>query len=393
MVTGLKTFLQGRIGSPIPHLVRTLLSALAVLCVCLTSTEVQAEIALTDAAGREVRLAAPARRIVFNDSLLLISLALIDADPVGRIAGWAAPRRIDRGIYASFRRRFPQIDNIPETGAVVPGNASAESILGSRPDLFVVSLWSPGWESVTEILTRAGVPVMFLDGPANNGRDPAEATAFSIELLGIAIGQRQKAAEYSDFVRSRYRSVRDLLRNASERPGVLIDAFAGTECCSTPGRNNRLTQNLELAGGKVVGAEGITGYEGRLNPEAVLGFDPDIYIGTGGANLVSQGGLVLGGGVDEETARASLREVVSQSIRRDLRAVREGRAFGISHQISISALSVLTFECFAKWLHPDRFPDLDPDNTLAEINRRFLAVPLEGTFWIGIGGDEAGLRP
>lgn len=362
--------------------------AALMIAVCLGGRHAYAEIVLTDAAGREVRLAAPARRIVANDSLLLLSLALIDPDPVARIAGWAGPQRIDKGMYASFRKRFPQIDAVPAVGSVSPSNASPESILSVQPDLFVVSLWQPGWETVTELLEGAGVHVVFLDGPANAKRDPAEATAFSIELLGTAIGRRLKAVEYADFVRARYRSVTDRLRNVEERPSVLVDAFAGTECCSTPGRDNRLTQNIELAGGKIVGAERIAGYEGRLNPESVLAIDPDIYIGTGGPHLAAQGGLVLGGGFDAETARASLAAVLSQGIRRNLTAGREGRAFAVSHQLSISALSVLTFECFAKWTHPELFADLDLAQTLAEINRRFLAVPIEGTFWIGLRTDE-----
>ena len=38
----------------------------------------------------------------------------------------------------------------------------------------------------------------------------------------------------------------------------------------------------------------------------------------------------------------------------------------------------------AKWLHPDRFADLDPAQTLAEINRRFLAAPLGGPLWVSL---------
>lgn len=379
--------------APALRFMRMALLTLPALLACLLSTGSRAETVLADAAGREVHLAAPARRIVVNDSLLLLSLALIDPDPVGKIAGWAAPQRMDKGVFASFRQRFPQIDDIPTVGAVVPANASAESILSARPDLFVVSLWQPGWETVTDLLEAAGVPVIFLDGPENDGRDPAEATAFSIELLGMAIGQQAKAADYANFVRARYRSVTDRLRNVEIRPNVLIDAFAGTECCSIPGRDNRLKQNLELAGGRSIGSESVPGYEGRISAEYVLGADPDVYIGTGGPHLSTQGGLVLGGGFDAAVARASLEGILSQGIRRELTAVRHGRAFGVSHQLAISALSVLAFECFAKWTHPELFSELDPEETLAEINRHFLAVPLQGTFWIGLRDEADTTRP
>jgi iron complex transport system substrate-binding protein len=35
----------------------------------------------------------------------------------------------------------------------------------------------------------------------------------------------------------------------------------------------------------------------------------------------------------------------------------------------------------AKWIHPERFADLDPAATLTTINQRFLAVPYEGRYW------------
>lgn len=356
---------------------------LAVVLTCLAPPESRAEITFTDAAGRQVRLAAPARRVLLNDSLLLMSMALIDPDPIGRIVGWGNPQRIDKGTYRAFRQRFPAIDKIASVGGVVPGTASAEGILSARPDVFIVNSFQPGWEAIIDLLTAAGVPVVFLDGPVNDSRGPDEATAFSIELLGKVIGQEEKASDYAAFVRARYRAVRDRLAGSAERPKVLVDAFAGSECCSTPGRNNRLKQTVEMAGGTVVGAEQIAGYEGRLSAEAVLALEPDVYIGTGGPQMAGQQGLVLGGDFDAATAQKSLADVLSQPIRRELKPVRQGRAYGISHQLSISALSVLAFECFAKWLHPQLFADLDADATRLVINRRFLAVPLEGTFWTG----------
>ena len=47
---------------------------------------------MQDAADREVRLAAPAKRIVTNELLLFLSLALIDHEPISELSGWVAPR-------------------------------------------------------------------------------------------------------------------------------------------------------------------------------------------------------------------------------------------------------------------------------------------------------------
>lgn len=365
---------------------------LAVLALALGTmagaTAAHAEIVLTDAAGREVRLDAPATRIVTNESLLVLPLALIDPDPVGRIAGWAAPRRIDRGMYAAFRRTFPAIDGIPDVGAVVPSKASAESILSVRPDLFVVSLWQPGWEDTIETLAAAGVPTVFLDAPVTDGRDPGEATARSVEILGKATGRVAQGEAFAEFVRARYRRVAARLEGVAERPGVLFDAHAGAACCNVPGRGNPITAYVELAGGRSIGSDAVAGYDGRIGPEYVLGVDPDIYVGTGGPDPAVHEGLVVGGGVDAATARASLRAVTGRNHLDGLTAVRQGRAYAVSHQLAISALNVLVLECLARWTHPALFADLDPADTLAEINRDFMAVPLEGTFWIGLK-DEA----
>jgi iron complex transport system substrate-binding protein len=205
-----------------------------------------------------------------------------------------------------------------------------------------------------------------------------------MRLLGQAIGREAEADGFADFVAQRYQLTTDRLKGIVERPEVLIDAHAGTLCCAIPGAHNRITEMMRLAGGHSVGSDDVPGYDGRINAEFVLGVDPRVYVGTGGPHLAAQGGLVVGGGVDAADARASLEAVTGRNLLGQLSAVREGRAFGVSHQLLISALSVLVFECFAKWSHPELFADLDPARTLDEINSRFMAVPLEGTFWIGL---------
>ncbi|MCJ8052889.1 ABC transporter substrate-binding protein [Shinella curvata] len=366
-------------GAGLPATLFRLLASLFTLA-AVFATPVRAEIVLSDAAGREVRLAGPAQRIATNESLILMSLALVDPDPVARIAGWAAPQRIDRGFYDAYRRRFPAIDAIPAVGGVLPAKTSVEAILSVKPDLFVVSIWEPGWAEATATLEAAGVPVLFLDGPVNDGKGPAETAAFSVETLAQAVGQEAKGKAFGDFLRGRFKRITD--RTAALAPvSVLVDAHAGATCCSTPGKDNRMTDYLRLAGGRSIGAD-VPGYDGKLSPEAVLGADPAVYIATGGPHLAAQGGLVLGGGIDAQAAKKSLADILGKDIRGALAAVREGRAHAVSHQLSISVLNILVFECFAKWMHPAVFADVDPAETLAEINRTFLTVPLEGTFWI-----------
>lgn len=360
-----------------------LLCLIPVLLQMMIATPARADVTLVDAAGREVHLSNPARRIVTNESLLLLSLALLEHDPVARIAGWAAPQRIDQGIYEAYRTRFPAIDRIPDVGGIVAATASVETILSAEPDLFVISIWESGWSEIVNTLQKAGVPVIFLDGPLNDDKGPAETTAFSIELLAKATGQEGKGQVFGQFVRDRYKRITD--RTSELAPvSVLVDAHAGASCCSSPGKYNRMTDFLRLAGGASIGAD-IPAYHGQLSPEYILAADPSVYIATGGPHLAAEHGLVLGGNVDEDAARASFTGILDKDIRHFLSAVKGGRAHAVSHQLSISVLNIVVFESFAKWLHPEAFKDIDPGETLSEINKRFLTVPLKGTFWVNAG--------
>ncbi|XSG83598.1 MAG: ABC transporter substrate-binding protein [Methyloligella sp. ZOD6] len=374
---------------PLFGLLLLIVSAAAALA---ASTPALAEIVLTDAAGREVRLDKPAERIVTNESLILLSLALIDPDPIAKIAGWASPHRIDRGMYEAFEERFPAIDNIPEIGGYFPTGGMVEGVLSVGADLVIIQYWQQAWEPIATQLAAVGIPTIFLDGPETDALSPAEETRFSIKLVGNAIGRPKQAEEFSDFVALHYDRVTRALTDVKNRPTVLVDAHAGTECCSTPGADNRLTEFLHLAKAKSIGAD-VPGYDGRLNPEAVLAANPEIYIGTGGSHLSALGGLLLGGGVTPEKALSSLQAVLANSVRGKLQAVREGQVYGISHQLSISALNILMFECFAKWSHPEALEAVDPKETLTAINTRFLAAPLEGTFWIALEDDNFGPAP
>ncbi|QRE74998.1 hypothetical protein F1D61_16630 [Methylobacterium aquaticum] len=73
----------------------------------------------------------------------------------------------------------------------------------------------------------------------------------------------------------------------------------------------------------------------------------------------------------------------SPGLAQQLSAIRSGRAYGLWQGFSTSPVNVLAVEVLAKWLHPDLTGDLDPEATLAELNARFLAVPMDGTYWIG----------
>lgn len=97
--------------------------------------------------------------------------------------------------------------------------------------------------------------------------------------------------------------------------------------------------------------------------------------------MAPQGGLVLGLGVGRATAEESFRRLLAKPGIATLEAVKEKRAFGLWHLFNDTPLHVVAIERLAKWLHPERFAEIDPTATMAEA-AAFSAIPLDGTLWI-----------
>ena len=53
----------------------------------------------------------------------------------------------------------------------------------------------------------------------------------------------------------------------------------------------------------------------------------------------------------------------------------------IYHQFYQSPYHFVAIQALAKWIHPDKFKDLDPQATFQELHARFLPIPLTGLFW------------
>ena len=124
-----------------------------------------------------------------------------------------------------------------------------------------------------------------------------------------------------------------------------------------------------------------------VNPEQVFAFDPDHYIATGSnwalynpANFA----VPLGHGLDEAQARARLEALLEKRDFDQLRAVADGNAHAVWHQFYISPYHFPAVQVFAKWLHPERFADLDPDANFRAFHEAFLPVPYQSGYWVSL---------
>ena len=68
----------------------------------------------------------------------------------------------------------------------------------------------------------------------------------------------------------------------------------------------------------------------------------------------------------------------------DMSGVTDGRFHSIYHQLHHSPFRVVALQPIAKWLHPDEFPDLDPEAIFRSLHERFLPFDYEGVFWASL---------
>lgn len=353
---------------------------------CVRREEAVSDAALKDLRDRPLKVDGQVGKLSIDDSRFLIALSLIHPDPVSLLAAWAGDvNRLSPEIYAAYLAKSPQLASLPKT----PSSAAAfnvEAVLGAQPQLALVSLDSGPTDAQTAQLEQAGVPVAYIDF----FQHPFENQSRSLSLLGKLIGREEQAEAYNAFRAEKLKLIKDRVAALSDnqKPTVFLEAHAGNgpDCCNSVGAGN-IGDYLTFVGARNIGAEVLKQPSGKLNLEFVVERDPDIYIATGGPHLEKAGGFVVGPKYDAATTRASLEKVAGRRGVSTLKAIREKRVHGLSHQLVNSPIDIVATEVLAKWIQPELFADLDPKATLATINERFLAVPYEGDYWIDLNAN------
>lgn len=344
---------------------------------------------LTDLAGRTVALPAKVERIILGEGRMLTSLAILDRElPRQRVVGMLGDfEQLDPGGYAQYRQVYPTLDQVARLGR--SGQSfSVEEAIRLKPQLAIFSLRGhgpdAGDQATLQRLSKAGITVIYVDFT----KEPLKNTEASIRLLGQALGKEKTAAQYIAFYREEMAKVSRGLAAVTRKPTVFLESRVGLSggCCETI-THGMLGSFVEAAGGDNIASALVPGSHGTVSLEYLLQKQPEVYIGTGigtpqTAQQANSARIALGAGVDAATAQASFRKALGRTGIAQLNAVRQGRAFAVSHQFNYSAANVVAVQAMAKWLYPAQFRQLDPQATLSRFYQRFQPVALNGTFWV-----------
>lgn len=355
------------------------------------SQESAQTVTVTDILGREVQVRAPAERIFLGEGRLLYLTALLDRDdPTRRIVGMPNDlKTADLDTYEAYRAKFPQIEQIPEVGALAQGAFSAEKVIDLKPDVIVLS--KSAYKNAQEIgavetMEKVGIPTVVVDF-----RDhPLETTVPSVKILGEITGQQDRAQEFATFYDEQIELVRSRVAGLEPKPVTFLYRAAGlSECCATFGRSN-LGEIIELAGGQNLGTQFLPGESGTLAEEQIFASNPNQIVVTGANWSLSPnkapgvGFVSMGYQADPAQAQAQLRALTEQPGWSSLTAVQNGQVHGLWHQFYGSPYNFLAAIQLAKWQHPEAFADVDPTEIYREFHERFLPVEHGGTFWVSM---------
>lgn len=360
-------------------------TTLAAMTASAVVTPAHAGETVTDMAGRQVTLPDHVDRILLGEGRLLYAVALLEGkQPLARIVGWQGElQSLDPQTWQQYEKIFPKIDTIPKIGQSSEATVSAEKALALKPDLAIFSIGGHGpgrHNALVKEFAAAGVPVIFVDFR----QKPLEDTVPSLRLMGKAMHREAQADAYISLYESHLKTVRDAVATiaANERPKVFVQMLAGVwpGCCHTVG-NGSIGEFVDAAGGVNIARDLLPGVIGDLNIEHVIASRPDVYIATGTRGNANQLRIHVGAETSARDARDSLNAFVKSPGIASIKAVREGRTHGLWHNFYDSPYNIVAVEAMLNWFYPGRFKQIDANATFAEIHKRFLAVPFNGTYW------------
>lgn len=224
---------------------------IVLLCLAACSQGIAA-VAVRDDSGLEVRLEAPARRIVSLAPHLTELLFDIGA-------GDAVVAASDYSDYPEAARRLPRVGGL--------AGIDLERIVALRPDLVVA--WQSGTaQGQLAALDRLGIHV-FRSEPHT-----LADVASTLERLGTLTGHAQQASGQADAFR---RKVAALRATYATRSPVRVFYQVWNNPLMTIGGPHLITQVIDLCGGRNVFAS-VGMLAPTVNVEAVIAADPQLIV-------------------------------------------------------------------------------------------------------------------
>lgn len=308
-------------------------------------------IVIEDALGRKVSVNIPVQRIVALNS---------DALEVLRSLG---AQNLVKGVYSEIDKEgafFREFLDRPRVGSW--RNANAELIADLNPAIVIAYENNPGSE-LEKQLSSFGIQVIRLNFYKLGTIEKEVAT------LGRIIGREQQGRLLAAWYREKMDAVQKRLDRVREKPLAYVESYSAFH---TAGPGSGGHDMCAYAGGKNLADEFKVPYS-EVTSEWVVSKQPDVIFKTSAwGNGFERKDRVLFNAVRDE--------IVSRPSWNLIQAVKKGRVHVLDSGIWTGPRAVVGVAYMAKYIYPDLFYDLDPEQIHKEYLESFQRIPYQGVY-------------
>ena len=339
---------------------------------CLLSFWSQAKTStvITDLQGREVTVNLPVEKLFLVDSrdILPVDIAA-GKEGISRIAGWSdSLTQYAPDLKQAYFSVLPELGKIPTLKKTREAGLQVEKLIDSQ---------------ILPQLEAAGIQVIFIDFRM----DIAKNTPKSILLLGELLGTQERAGQFATLYQEKLEAIESQL--SQPFPTVLIEANAGLfadSCCQLYGRSGYGVL-ASLAGGNNLVADSFPAKGAESSIENIITLNPEFYLLTGADwhNFNRRSLAVsLGYNADKANVQKQLSVLMDRQGISSLTAVKEKRVMAIYHNFYNNPMNIFAIEAMAKFMHPERFSALNPEQNLIDFQKQFTEIRETGVFWVNL---------
>ena len=344
-----------------PSLMATLIVALAMGLFGVSSAPAEAAetpITIVDSAGRVVELPYPLERvIVLNPPAAEVMRAIGATDRIIGISGSLA-----RPDY------WPELSRLPQVARFAHAEPDYEKIIELSPQAVITYGTHPAidLQKIADTLAPAGIKVVGIDCYKLD-------TLFKdVTALGAMFDKEAAAARLIVFFQDILEVVEEKVAGLEpkDKPRVYGEHHGRDYLTFGPGSSWH--EMIEMAGGINIFADMPMPYP-EVDPEAVIERNPQVILKD------TRRTPPMGYGVtDTAPIQAYIDELTARPGWEALDAVRDGRVYVLSPDLTAGPKKVIAIAYFAKVFHPEL--DLDPEAIFREYHETWQGVEHKGVF-------------
>ncbi len=311
---------------------------------------------ITDALGQQVSVRVPVRRIATNNGQVAEIICALGA-------GAALVGVSDH----TLKHHTELLRPLQDKTAIGPStNPSVEKIVDLEPELVILyDIWvSP--DQLERKLAPLGIPVARL----NCYR--LDTIRQEIAVLGKLLGKEQEAAVYLQDFEATLAMTTHRLQGLTQPVRVYAEGY------SEHTTSSRLAPNHEifvLAGMENIAAD-LPVPNPRVTPEWVVAANPAVIIKAATATYVKMGY----GATNREAPARFLASMLRRPAWDQIAAIKNGRVYLVSSELNSGPRLPIGLLYKAKWCHPQRFQDVDPEEVHRQWLRRWHNQELRGIY-------------